>query len=89
MSMCNYICMSVHVSLKASFCLISESWCGLGVGNSCSSVSPSVAFILGMLVALSVPVPTTRRGLCLAFVLGSTMILQVCSSAWKSLLSGV
>lgn len=88
MSICNYICVSVHVSLKASFCLISESWCGLGVGNLCSSVSPFVAFILGMLDALSVPVPTWR-GLCLALVLGSAMILQVCSSAWKSLLSGV
>lgn len=78
----------LRVSLKASFCLISESWCGLGVGNSCSSPCPPRALILGML-ALRIPPPATRIGLYPGLLWGSPTVVPVRSSAWKSLLSGV
>lgn len=57
MCTCNYSCVSLSmcVSKSLSLCLISESWCGLGVGNWCSNSCSPMALILGMLEALSVP----------------------------------
>lgn len=65
-----FLCVSEYVSLKASFWLISESWCGLGDGKLCSNSCPLTASALGKLEALSVPVPATRRGLYPGFIMG-------------------
>lgn len=59
------------------FCLISESWCGLSVGNLGSNSCPPMALIVGMLEALSVPLPATRRGLYPGLLWGAPTVVRL------------
>lgn len=73
MSIGNYAWL--YVFLKAFFRLISEPWCGLSVWNLCSNSCPPMALIIGMLKALSVPLPATRRGLYPGLLRGTPTVV--------------
>lgn len=91
MSVCNYV-WRVDVSLSKSPLSVSSVSHGVvsvwGI-RAPTPVCPPMALILGMLEALGVPPPATRRGLYPALLWGSPTVVPVRSSARKSLLSGV